>query len=514
MAGKIWIGTYMQGLVRYDPSTKEITKFRAEKPSSGGFTDSTSWCAFSSRDGTLWIATENNSLFRVDPLQTSFSVVPLNDMVWAFGEDSPGILWTGFAGNGMAKINLTKKDGSNITRYVIDPSIKDGKDGIGINSICPLGRGTFMLATFKGVYFFNSLSGLFTKAPYTQKSTNKPIESTSIIHDKRGKFYISGIGFYIVDSLSGNVSEYRVKADRNDSTSISADTVTTSHLDKAGNIWLGTYGGGLNMFNPKTNSFKHYLQGLNVFTVNEDTKGTVWAGTDHGLYNKNKDTGSFSPFANKEAPIQNGRISSLIEDNDGNIWGSSPSLGLFRINPLNKEVCLFGRKFGTAAFWGTKNEARKTTDGTLFFGNIIGYYSFFPKQTINYTPPVILLTGLKLNGKPVPPGKNNLLNGAIEQATEIRLQHNQNIFTIDLAAIHYADPESNILQYMLEGYETEWRTVEQHKTASYFNVSQGHYTFRVKVWSSYGLGAEKAIKITILPPWWKTWWAYTLYAFS
>ncbi len=506
IAGKIWIGTFMQGLARYDPVTKEITKYRSEKSRSGGFTDSTSWCAFSSRDGTLWIATERNNLFRVDPLQTSFSAVSLNDLIYAFAEDPPGTLWTG--GSSMAKIDLHKKDGSNTTRYVVDPS---SKNGIDITSICPLGQGIYMLATSKGVYFFNSLSGIFTKAPYTQKNTGNPIESISIINDKHGKFYISGIGFYILDSLTGNVSEYRPHTDRSDGTSINADSLTTSHMDKAGNIWLGTKGGGLNLFNPKINSFKYYLQGFNVFTIYEDTKGTVWAGTDHGLYNKNKDSGSFSPFANKEAPLQNARIIALIEDNDGDIWGSSPSLGLFRINPLKKEVCIYGRKFGTTAFWGEKNEAWKTTDGKLFFGSVIGYYSFVPRQTINYTPPVILLTGLKLNGKSVPQGKNNPLNGSIEEATEIRLHHNQNIFSIDFAAIHYADPGNNIIQYMLEGYETEWRNVEQLKTAFYFNVPPGHYTFRVKGSSSYGLLSEKAVKITILPPWWQTWWAYTLY---
>ena len=96
IAGTIWIGTYSEGLVRYDPVTKQISKFKAEKSRSHGFTDSTSWCAFTSRDGTLWIATERNNLFRVDPLQTSFSAVSLNDIVWAFTEDPPGTLWAGF----------------------------------------------------------------------------------------------------------------------------------------------------------------------------------------------------------------------------------------------------------------------------------------------------------------------------------------------------------------------------------------------------------------------------------
>ena len=508
IAGKIWIGTYSEGLVRYDPVTKQIDHFRADKTSLHGFTDSTSWCAFTSRDGTVWIATERNNLFRVDPLQASFSTTSLNDMVWAFAEDPPGTLWTGFTGNGMAKIDLQKKDGTNISRYIIDPS---RGEGIEVNSICPLGQGMFMLATFKGIYFFNSVTGIFTKAPYNENGTGNPVTGISIINDKHGKFYIAGIGFYILDSLSGNLSEYRVHADRSDGSSISADTLITSYRDKAGNIWLGTLNGGLNLFDPNTNSFRYYLQGLSVFTIYEDTKGILWVGSDHGLYNRNKDSVNFSPFSNKGAPLQTARITGLIEDNDGNIWGSSSSLGLFRINTSKQEVCIYGRKFATAAFPGVKNEAWKTADGKLFVGNTNGYYSFFPRQVINYTPPVILLTGLKLNGKSVTEAKSNLFNGTIEEATEIRLHHNQNIFSIDFAAIHFADPENNILQYMLEGYETEWRNVEQLKTAYYFNVSPGHFTFRVKAWSSYGLWSEKAVTITILPPWWQTWWAYTLY---
>jgi hypothetical protein len=81
--------------------------------------------------------------------------------------------------------------------------------------------------------------------------------------------------------------------------------------------------------------------------------------------------------------------------------GGSPSLGPFRINTSKNEVCIFGRKFGTASFYGGKNEAWKTADGKLFFGNTNGYYSFFPRQVINSTRPVILLTGLRVNGKSI-----------------------------------------------------------------------------------------------------------------
>ena len=64
---------------------------------------------------------------------------------------------------------------------------------------------------------------------------------------------------------------------------------------------------------------------------------------------------------------------------------------------------------------------------------------------------------------------------------------------------------------MLEGYENEWRDVREEKAAYYFNIPPGHYVFKIRATTSYGVNAEKSIRIIVLPPWWQTWWAYALY---
>ncbi len=135
----------------------------------------------------------------------------------------------------------------------------------------------------------------------------------------------------------------------------------------------------------------------------------------------------------------------------------------------------------------------------------------FLHDVVNNMPPQIIVTDFKIDGHPVKPGKEGLLKGSPEDAKEITLSYKQNIFSIDFAAIHFSDPENNIHQYMLEGYENTWRDVPGEKAAYYFNVPQGHYVFKIRAANSYGIWSEKSIKIIVLPPWWQTWWAYTLY---
>ncbi|MBD0289561.1 MAG: hypothetical protein ICV79_29700, partial [Flavisolibacter sp.] len=257
-----------------------------------------------------------------------------------------------------------------------------------------------------------------------------------------------------------------------------------------------------------TRNFTHHLPGSTVYAIYIDKRETVWVGTNQGLFRKDKDADGFSAFTNEESEFRTAIITSLIEDNDNNIWGSS-SLGIVRINPLKNEICVYGRKFGTSLIQtNSKTEAIKTADGKIFFGAIDGYYFFNPKEVINYTQPTILLTGFKIDGHPVKRDKNS----PIEVAKEIELNYKQNIFSIEFAAIHFSDPENNIHHYMLERYENTWRNAGPDKTAYYFNIPPGHYVFRLKASSSYGVVGEKTIKIIVLPPWWHTWWAYTLYA--
>ncbi|MGZ5192238.1 MAG: triple tyrosine motif-containing protein, partial [Flavisolibacter sp.] len=131
---------------------------------------------------------------------------------------------------------------------------------------------------------------------------------------------------------------------------------------------------------------------------------------------------------------------------------------------------------------------------------------------MNRTPPQVTLTDFRINGHSVTAGKDSSYKRSIEETKEINLQYNQNSFSIDFAAIHYSSPEDNIRYYMLQGYDNNWINVDSLNTAVYRNIPTGKYVLKIKASSSYGVWSETEVKIIINPPWWLTWWAYTLYA--
>lgn len=524
-SGAIWIGTYLEGITRYDPQTKKITRYRAERSRERGFTDSTTWCAFVSNDGSLWISIEGANVYRVDPLQINFSKTFLNQFAWTFNEDSSHYVWSGLQANAIVRIDRTDPGHETINQYIVDPSLHPYDTWV--CSIYPLSKDTFLLATSKGIFVFDPKNENFSNPDHIvslsgYKGIGKNSASSSILKDSRGIFFISitsdnngkvyagGLGLYTLNTQTGKLTQF--KRNLADSTSLWIDTITTIQKDISGNIWVGGFEHrGTDFLDTKTNKFSHYLQGLTVYAIYQDQEETVWAGTELGLYRRKKNESDFTLFTSEQADLRSLSVSGLTGDKDGNIWGASSS-GIIKIDPLANEINFYGRRFGINDLIPyTRQEAFRAHDGRIFLGSFNGYYSFDPRKVSNRVPPQIILTGLKIDGHPVIQGKDSPLKTSIEDVKEITLKHTQDIFSIDFAAIHFSDPDNNVLQYKLEGYENAWRNVSVEKTAYYFNLSPGHYTFKIRAWSSYGLMSEKAVKITVLPPWWQTWWAYTLY---
>src|SRR6185369_15099625 len=114
--------------------------------------------------------------------------------------------------------------------------------------------------------------------------------------------------------------------------------------------------------------------------------------------------------------------------------------------------------------------------------------------------------------KLVKPGNNSSIAGPLFTTSQIRLPYNQNVFSIDFIAIDYTNPQDNRYLYMLENYDDNWRQAGSDRRASFYNVPPGKYIFKVKAANSDGPWAEKDLVIIITPPWWRTWWAYCIYA--
>ncbi len=242
----------------------------------------------------------------------------------------------------------------------------------------------------------------------------------------------------------------------------------------------------------------------------QDSNGTIWVGTQFGLYKRNNATGEFSAFTDATSELGTANIVGITEDAQKNLWIGSQS-SIIKLNLRRNETAIYGRKYGIIPNSTYDLVAYKTSGDELLFGDGGGYYQFFPRNlTINALPPQLQITDFKIGDISLRPGQSPL-HTSIERTEEIKLNYKQNSFSIDFAGIHYSSIDENRHYYMLENYDRKWRKAGLEKTAPYFNVPPGKYLFKVKASSSDGIWQEKLLDITITPPWWLTWWAYALY---
>ena len=262
-----------------------------------------------------------------------------------------------------------------------------------------------------------------------------------------------------------------------------ANSLTYNHItcikeDRQKRIWVLTNGGGLHLYLGKGKGFKVFTvaDGLGSNTLRgmqEDKKGDLWFTTNGGISKLDTKTLKFVNY----------------DDADG----------------------LQGKEFIITAH--TKNK-----QGWLFFGGVNGLnYLKSDSLRMGLDVPNVYITGLKIFNKSVGVGEDKSpLSVDLPYLKTLVLQPDQSVFSLDFVALEYQRPKNNRYAYLLEGFDKEWNYVGTQRTASYTNLSPGSYIFKVKATNSDGVWSEKPVelRIEVLPPWYRTWWAYLFYTFS
>lgn len=269
-------------------------------------------------------------------------------------------------------------------------------------------------------------------------------------------------------------------ADRN---SLPVNSIKSLLTDPADGriLWIGTAGGGLSRLDTRTNIFTHFntRNGLPddvVYGILPESAppggepGCLWISTNKGLTKFNPATRQFQYFYQSDG----------LPDNEFNTYASG-------LRP----------------------------NGELLFGGVNGLTVFNPKDlTAKTQAPVVRIVGLKINGSAIYPGDSTrILQQSIEFTEALVLPYAQNSISLQFAALDYTRPERNRFKFYLAGAENEWAHEGFEHTAQYLNLAPGRYTFRVLGANSDGVWSEQtaALRIEVLPPWWRSWWAYALY---
>ncbi|MCK5280961.1 MAG: sigma 54-interacting transcriptional regulator, partial [Cyclobacteriaceae bacterium] len=360
----------------------------------------------------------------------------------------------------------------------------------------------------------------------------------SILEDQSGNLWIGtvdgGLNRLLPGSLNGDkksspiFKHYRHLPD--DPASLSADRVFSIYEDSHGTLWIGTWGGGLNKLlltenlgeSENSNSdvtFIHYkndpddpntLSDNEVPSIYEDNKGILWIGTHGGGLNKfDSENETFTHYTDTDG-LSSSVVLGILEDDGGNLWLSTIK-GLNKFDPENKTFSHFDVRDGLVG-----NEfslgVYKSKNGEMFFGGITGFNSFFPENIKDnkYIPPIVITSFQKFN-KPVH------FNHPVYEIQEIDLSYKDYVFSFEFSALDYAASEKNEYAYKMEGLDDDWiYTDSKRRFATYTTLSPGEYLFRVKGTNSDGIWNEEgaSIRIILTPPFWQTWWFRTIIIFS
>jgi signal transduction histidine kinase len=202
----------------------------------------------------------------------------------------------------------------------------------------------------------------------------------------------------------------------------------------------------------------------------------------------------------------------ILEDLENHLWVSSYS-GIFRLDLIKNQTILYGPEFGVHTdSAGDFPSSYRDGQGSLYFGNASGFYVIHPDEIkIDSSAPKVIITDFQIGEKSIKPAPNGILTIPIEETTKISLPYNENTFSIQFAGLSFRNPDQNHHLYMLENFDQGWIEGGSEKVAHYYKVPAGSYIFHVRATNSDGVWGERYLKITILPPWWRTWWAYSIY---
>ncbi|MBS1530696.1 MAG: response regulator, partial [Bacteroidetes bacterium] len=310
-----------------------------------------------------------------------------------------------------------------------------------------------------------------------------------------------------------------------DPKSLGCDRINAMVCDEKGNLWLATDDAGLCYFDThnftcisyKHNDHRNSISDNTVSAIFEDHLGRMWVCTMGGLNLFDPKTKHFTIYKTKDG-LPNDYVQAVLEDDKNNLWLSTNN-GLSMFDPAKKVFKNYTTENGLQADEFKQGSALKSRTGALYFGGVNGFNSFFPDQiTESRYNPKLALTRFELFNKDVQVKKNagddSPLTADISETKEITLSHDQSVISLEYASLDYSAPEKKNYAYILEGFDKGWNYVGNKNEAVYTNIPPGEYTFKVKSQNGEGKWSPRVLtlKVTVVPPFWLTWWFETLVA--
>lgn len=533
--GNIWIGSF-NGLYIYNVKTKNIEIIESNEQNPYSLNNNAIRYLYQDRKKAIWVGTYFGGVNIFDPINQRFKhhiytpdlKIPLDyNAVSSIVEDQNLNLWIGTDRGGLNHYNNNTQQYSY---YLPDDEFNETENMFTIKSLLQQDENTLWIGTHRrGLYHFDISTRKFSRIPLPVEGESNVNLTNAVINsmqwDPQGFIWLSTRsygGLYKFDPKTMKIVPFAMQKQIHE---LLGNTHVRSVLqDGFGNIWVATRGKGVVIFNEQNGYLDHFyhdpeqLQSLptnHIYQIKQDNDGDIWVTTDGaGIGKFDRLTRGFD-FSFSQSGLLNNKVLGVLKDSLDNLWFST----IKGISRYNKNDSLFRNydyvgglpisELAEGAFHYGKYS------GKLYFGGVDGFIEINPKHFLdNSYPPPVIISGFQLFTQEIKPNDpTGIMERSILKTKEIRLKYNQSIFTIDFVALNFTYPASNQYAYMLEGLENSWNYVGSQNFATYTLLNSGKYTFKVKAANNDGFWNEEpaTIDIIIMPPPWRTWWAYVIY---
>ena len=516
-------------------------------------------------DEMVWISTHDNGLFAYDISEDHLFQFDLDalqggnasNILMCVEKDNSGNLWIGSEFSGIFKVNVISKGA--VYKHFNHLGANEYSDMVRMISTHDENE-VWVSARDGNVYVFDKyLRKLKRKVKYDSNLY-------AVYRDSDARLWLGTRGKGLI------VEGRRYLHASGNPCSLSSDSIFDIIEDNAGNIWIGTFGGGVNLAIDDgkggfifRNFFNDTYSRRHIRALALDINGYIWVGSSNGVtvFNPEElitDSSNYLSFNSRENSLRSNECRAIVSDSEGRVYIAETGAGFSICVPDDYSDLKF-RHFGPndglisglvqgfvedhdGKMWITTeygvscfdphtddftnyifssdmhgnvcldNSTACTKDGRILIGTNGGLAIIDPEEAsceMNRSIDGVVFTTLKIHGVPVIPDDDSSLRTAISYAPEIILDHDNNTFSLSFSSLDYTPGIK--YTYILEGYDEQWSQPTEINEATYRQVPHGNYVFRVKACNSMGEWQTEPTKINVIirPPFYKTAVAYLIY---
>jgi len=541
----IWVGTVANGLFKYNPILNSFSHYNYDSTNKNGISSSQINAVYQDNFNVIWVGTAQGGINKLDLFQKPFYSYTNNpttklsigdNLITSILEDNKGRVWvSGYHKKLFRSLEVVNENTVNNIKFEdLQAKLPIEKNDV-IRSIYQDSRNYIWFGTDKKVFVYNPVKKEYKEVQFLSENDKLPLLLVrEIAQINETDFVLSGNKIIVIENPWKEIAQKKnPKIHTKSSLRIAASRVQCFLQDSNNQLWFGTdYGllqctykeGKIKVIRQyqenKTGSSK--VSYNSIFTLHEDHKKNIWIGTFGGGLNKLTLDSDQNPikmdyFRKDDVLLDDAIYGILAQKNSDNLWIST-DMGLMLFNKQTNKINVFDVNDGLIQNNFRQSAYAQGKSGFMYFGGLNGLTIFNPNKIfLNTQPPKVLITSLLINNKPIEIGdKLNdivILKKSISETDTITVCKSQRIISFNLVAEHTSAPSKNKIAYKLDGFNKDWVEIKKGKSPiSYTNLDAGTYKLRIKsangdgIWST----STKTLTLIVLPFWYQTWWSYTL----